>query len=61
MSPKCLYAHSKPNEPPENWQLLEDHLKKVAEQAEKYAAAFQSADWGWNAGWLHDLGIMVNG
>jgi len=56
MNPKYLYAHSKPNEPPENWQFLEDHLKKVAEQAEKCAAKFQSADWGWNVGWLHDLG-----
>lgn len=50
------YAHSKPNEPPGNWQPLEEHLRKVAELAEKCAAKFQSADWGWNAGWLHDLG-----
>ena len=51
-----VYAHSKENEPPEKWQPLEDHLKRVAEQAAKCAAKFQSADWGWNAGWLHDLG-----
>jgi len=34
----------------------EKHLKNVAKNAEKYAAKFQSADWGWNAAWLHDLG-----
>ncbi|MDY6832060.1 MAG: CRISPR-associated endonuclease Cas3'' [Thermodesulfobacteriota bacterium] len=51
-----VYAHSKKNEPPEKWQPLEDHLKKVAERTAECAAKFQSADWGWNAGWLHDLG-----
>jgi len=50
------YAHSKESEPPEKWQTLEDHLKKVAEKAAECAAKFQAADWGWNAGWLHDLG-----
>jgi CRISPR-associated endonuclease/helicase Cas3 len=52
----AYYAHSKESQPPSNWQHLEEHLKNVAEQAEKCAAKFQSADWGWNAGWLHDLG-----
>ena len=47
------YAHSKENEPPENWQPLEEYLKKVAERTEECAAKFQSADWGWNAGWIH--------
>lgn len=50
------YAHSKENQPPSDWQSLEDHLKKVAERAAECAAKFQSAEWGWNAGWLHDLG-----
>ena len=56
MSNKRFYAHSKEGRPKEEWQLLEEHLKSVAEKAEKCAAKFQSADWGWNAGWLHDLG-----
>ena len=55
-----VYAHSKPNEPPENWQPLEEHLRKVADLAEKYAAKFQSAGLAWNAGWLHDLGKAAN-
>ena len=50
------YAHSKDGCPPEEWQPLEDHLINVAETAEKYAAKFQSADWAWNAAWLHDIG-----
>ena len=56
MSIKQLYAHSKENRPPEEWQRLEDHLFNVATKAEKCAAKFQSADWAWNAACLHDLG-----
>jgi len=55
MHNKRFYAHSKEGRPPEEWQTLEEHLKNVAEIAEKCATKFQSADWGWNAGWLHDL------
>ena len=51
-----LYAHSKENCPPSEWQQLEVHLKHVAEKAQAYAMKFQSGDWAWNAGWLHDLG-----
>ncbi len=40
----------------EEWQLLDDHLRRVAEKASEFAKAFQSADWAWNVGWLHDLG-----
>lgn len=56
MTNKCFYAHSKEGRPKEEWQLLEEHLRNVAEKAEKCAAKFQSADWGWNASWFHDLG-----
>jgi len=45
-----------PGKPPEEWQRLEDHLLNVATKAEKWTAKFHSADWGWNAAWLHDLG-----
>jgi len=50
------YAHSLDGRPPSEWQPLEEHLKNVAQKAEKCAAKFQSADWAWNAAWLHDLG-----
>jgi len=50
------YAHSLEGRPPSEWQPLEEHLKNVAKKAEKCAAKFQSADWAWNAAWLHDLG-----
>jgi len=33
-----------------------EHLRNVAEMAAGFASAFDSADWGWNAGILHDLG-----
>ena len=46
------YAHSKENEPPENWQPLQDHLRDVAELVEKCAAKFQSADWGGVVGFM---------
>jgi len=50
------YAHSLEGKPPSEWQPLEEHLKNVAKKAERCAATFQSADWAWNAAWLHDLG-----
>lgn len=50
------YAHSLEGKPPDQWQLLEHHLLDVAEKAEKSAEKFRSADWAWNAAWLHDLG-----
>ncbi len=53
--PQC-YAHSLPDQPPEKWQLLEDHLRNVAEEAREFAIPFRSEDWAWNASYLHDLG-----
>jgi CRISPR-associated endonuclease/helicase Cas3 len=53
---KKYYAHSLPGHPPEKWQLLETHLANVAKLASEFASKFNSADWGWNAGWLHDIG-----
>ena len=33
-----FYAHTKEDDPnPENWQLLKDHLKNVAELAKQFA------------------------
>jgi CRISPR-associated endonuclease/helicase Cas3 len=53
---KLKYAHSKPDSPLSEWQLLEVHLENVAKCASQFAEPFQSTDWAWNAGWLHDIG-----
>jgi CRISPR-associated endonuclease/helicase Cas3 len=50
------YAHSLEGKPPSEWQPLEEHLRNVANRAQQFAAAFQSGNWGWTAGWLHDVG-----
>lgn len=50
------YAHSKENEPPENWQPLEEHLANVANLAAKFADVFGAKEWGRIAGLWHDLG-----
>jgi CRISPR-associated endonuclease/helicase Cas3 len=50
-----LYARSKGSDP-SDWQTLPSHLGAVAAQAARFAAPFASSDWGWNAGWMHDLG-----
>lgn len=39
-----------------DWQELDAHLREVADIAAGFARKFQSTDWAWNAGWLHDLG-----
>ena len=53
---ELFYAHSKDNEPPENWQALEDHLTRVAELAQSFADEFGAGEWGYLAGLWHDLG-----
>lgn len=53
---ELFYAHSKDGEPPERWQPLEDHLKRVAELASTFAAALKSDAWLGAAGILHDIG-----
>ncbi|MFA5343074.1 MAG: CRISPR-associated endonuclease Cas3'' [Kiritimatiellia bacterium] len=50
------YAHSKEGQPRAKWQPLDEHLQAVAEKAREFAAEFDSGDWAYNAGWLHDLG-----
>lgn len=50
------YAHSKENEPPENWQPLEEHLEQVAQLAARFAAPFGGEEWAYLAGLWHDLG-----
>jgi len=55
---KIFYGHSKPGESTEKWQSLGDHLAGVANKAAVFAGKFGSADWAWNAGWLHDIGKL---
>lgn len=50
------YAHTLPGEPPEKWQLLEEHLGKVADLAARFAKPFGAEEWGRTAGLWHDLG-----
>ena len=51
-----LYAHSLPDRPREEWELLERHLAEVAELAGKFAAAFGGEDLARTLGLLHDIG-----
>jgi len=53
---ELFYAHSKDGEPPEHWQPLEDHLKRVAELARSFAGDFGAGDWGYLTGLWHDMG-----
>lgn len=59
-TPPKYYAHSLPDRPESEWQPLAEHLQNVARLAGTFAGAFDSADWAWNAGWLHDLGKATN-
>jgi CRISPR-associated endonuclease/helicase Cas3 len=51
-----VYAHSLPGEPEERWEPLARHLAEVSELAGRFAAAFESREWGELAGLWHDLG-----
>lgn len=53
---RTVFAHSLNGRPREEWQPLCDHLKEVAQTAASFASGFDSADWAWNAAWLHDAG-----
>lgn len=50
------YAHSREGRPSCEWHRLNEHLRKTAEKARDFAAAWGASDWAWNAAWLHDLG-----
>jgi CRISPR-associated endonuclease/helicase Cas3 len=53
---KTFYAHSVDGKPPDEWQLLEEHLKGTAELARSFANEFGCGEWGYLAGLWHDLG-----
>jgi CRISPR-associated endonuclease/helicase Cas3 len=50
------YAHSLEGKPPSEWQLLDEHLKNVAEMTAEFADCFGAPEWGSMLGRNHDLG-----
>ncbi|MEN6486733.1 MAG: CRISPR-associated helicase Cas3' [Syntrophobacteraceae bacterium] len=54
--PTRLYAHSKPGNGEEEWQVLSDHLKNVGALAASFAERWKAEQWGEAAGLGHDLG-----
>lgn len=50
------YAHSTESADRSDWQLLLDHLKEVAVLTAEFAEKFGMDQWGYIAGYLHDLG-----
>jgi HD superfamily phosphohydrolase YqeK len=53
MMNKEIYAHSANEEG--NWQALLEHSNNVAELASTFAVNFNSQDWAYDIGLLHDL------
>lgn len=51
-----LWAHSRKDKPPDQWQPLDHHLRNVATRAAGFAESFHSKDWAYIAGLWHDLG-----
>ena len=51
-----LYAHTKEGADENEWQLLEEHLRNVANRAASFAASFGYENWGYALGILHDAG-----
>ena len=50
------YAHSFPNRPTAEWQILDAHSNAVAKLAEDFARHLRAAEWGRAVGLLHDVG-----
>lgn len=50
------YAHTIQGQPPEAWELLEDHLQLVAQYCSRFADTFNAKDFGEVLGMWHDLG-----
>lgn len=53
---KEYYAHSLEGKPQSQWQLIETHLKNVAEMARSFSNDFKAGEWGYLAGIWHDIG-----
>jgi len=52
------YAHTLTGQEPAYWELLDDHLDKVAESAAEFAACMGASTWGEILGKCHDLGKL---
>ena len=50
------FAHTTKDAPTSEWQLIEEHLKNVAELAKKHARKISVGDYGELLGLLHDFG-----
>jgi hypothetical protein len=57
MKDEEYYAHSQEGKPTGDWHRLEDHLKSVAELAQKFMDDSGAGDWGYLAGLTHRSGI----
>ncbi len=55
-SPAKYYAHSTDNPDKSDWQLLHDHLSKVAKISSDFAGDFNASEFAYAGGLLHDLG-----
>ena len=53
---KKYYAHSKENQPPINWQPLDEHVVNVAKLAKHFAEDFGAVEWSYMDGLVYDLG-----
>jgi CRISPR-associated endonuclease/helicase Cas3 len=51
----AVYAHTRPDRPPSEWELLEAHAKAVADLAESFCEGF-APGFGQPLGLLHDAG-----
>jgi CRISPR-associated endonuclease/helicase Cas3 len=58
---KVYYGHTLEDLSENQWQLLEDHLKNVAEKAGFFAETFNAKDWAYIAGIWHDIGKYSKG
>ncbi len=45
-----FYVHSRDGKPPEKWHRPEDHLKAVAEMAQRFAHDFNAGERGLSGG-----------
>ncbi len=56
LSTNNQFAHSTEDSSRKDWESLTDHLRKVANAAQRNAACFAAGEWASVAGLLHDLG-----
>lgn len=56
MAKPVFYAHTLPDRPEGDWQILEAHLLGVSKRAAAFGEAFGAAPWAGLAGLWHDLG-----